>query len=348
MNAENFDKTTEQISRLLSANCLDSAEVLCTLYLSALNKVEARSSVKLCPSVLELLGDVIFRKNEFRRALAYYRQSSQQRKIGDGIKDRSRSNCIENAADGQLRYKECLCHIELKDHTLAIRELESIPPNLRDLKINICMGRLYKSANLKRHAVLCFTMALREAPSAVEALEALVSLGIESLELLTILDESCQNIAEAALYADGWLITLAASLIHKRSCDHEKCDAKLQGLLTSYPKNLYILGHLGMNAMNAEKPEQAIGYFKQIRRIDSHFIDFLDQYGLLLSRTSDETELNKLAHEVLALSGDRPIGWLLVALYCELKRDTEKAIQFVDKVRIFPSQCFLRGLKLAD
>jgi tetratricopeptide (TPR) repeat protein len=332
MNFANSDRIRGQIEMLLGAQCFDSAEALCSLHLSSLNKVEDVNAIKLSPPFLELLGDIIFRKGEFKRALSYYRQSSQQKKIGNGMSNRKRSNSIENAIDGQLRFKECQCHIELKDLTTAIRELEAIPLSLRNLKINMCMGKLYRSANLKRHAISCFILVIKELPSAVEAIESLVSLGIESGELLTILDNACRESSESALYADGWLHSLSNSLILKRNYDHDKCELNLNSLLILYPKNLYLLILLGKNSMNAEKYDIAISYFKQARRIDPLAIDFMDQYGLLLVKTADETELNKLAHELLGLSSEKPIGWLLVAMYCDFKRDAEKALQFVEKV----------------
>jgi tetratricopeptide (TPR) repeat protein len=332
MNVENSERIRGVVSTLIQASCYDSAESLCCLHLSSLRRTEDANSIRLTPLFLELLGDIIFKKGEFKRALSYYRQSSQQSNLGLIANSRKRNNSIENSSDSQLRYKEGQCHIELKDYTTAIRELEAIPALLRDLKINMCMGKLYKSANLKRHAISCFILVIREVPSAVEAIDALVSLGIESGELLTLLDESCRASADSALYADGWLHTLSTSLIMKRNYEHDKCEIKLSNLLTTYPKNLHLLVLLGKNALNGDNVDAAMSYFKQARRVDPLAVDFMDQYGLLLAKTGEETELNKLAHELLGLSSEKPIGWLLVAMYCDLKRDSEKAMQFVEKV----------------
>ena len=332
MNMESFDKIESQVSRLLSAACYDSAETICSLYLSSLSRAESKNSAKFHHAALELLGDIIFQKGEYKRALSYYKQSSIQKKLAVGSGNRSRSNSIDSTVDGQLRYKQCLCHIELKDTTTAIREFEAIPTQWRDFKINMCMGKLYKSTNLKRHAVSCFTLAVSEMPSAIEAIEALVLLGIESEELISLLDKACKQNAESSVYSDGWIQSLGASLIQKRNYDHDNCDIKLQNLLFTFPKNSYILTLIAKNAMNAEKFEVALGYFKQVRKIDPLAIDFMDQYGLLLVQLSDETELNKLAHELLGISNEKAVGWLLVAMYCDFKRDSEKAMYFVEKV----------------
>ena len=340
MNVDNFERVQEKISLLLSVGCPDSAETVCSLYISMLNKYEDKNAAKLCPIFLELSGDIIFKKGEYRRALAYYKQSSTRKKLGITQAHRGRSNSIDNSIDGQLRYKECLCHIELKDFTTAIRELEAIPVQFRDLKTNMCMGKLYKNSNLKRLAISSYTLVIRETPAALEVIEALVQLGIESSELLLLLDESCKSNVDALIYNDGWIQSIAVTLIQKRDYDHDKCELKLQILIKQYPKNMYLLLQMAKNSLNAEKFDDSLNFFKQIRRIDPLYIDYLDQYGLLLAQISDETELNKLAHEILGLSNDKPIGWLLVAMYCDFKGDPEKAMQFVEKV-CSPSLIFL-------
>lgn len=249
-----------------------------------------------------------------------------------GAAGRKKNNKIENEFDSQLRYKECLCHIELTDHTTAMRELDAIPTKLRDLKINMCLGKLAKSANIKRLAISSFTLAIRETPLAVEAIEALVNLGVDAVELASLINDSCLGVGIESICSLNWLQSLLSSLVHKRNFEYEKCDLKLQDLLVIYPKHTYILSLLGRNALNAEKVDEAMGFFKRIRRIDPLILDHMDQYGLLLIKTAEENELNKLSHDLLNVSIERPIGWLIVAMFCEYKGDTEKAMQFVDKV----------------
>jgi predicted Zn-dependent protease len=95
-----------------------------------------------------------------------------------------------------------------------------------------------------------------------------------------------------------------------------------------------VLNQLACAAFAAERPNDAIKYFRQIRRIDPTIIDYMDLFGFLLMKEGDDAELNKLANEILAISADRPQGWLVVAQYCEMKGEAEKAIHFIDKVSI--------------
>ena len=81
----------------------------------------------------------------------------------------------------------------------------------------MCMGKLYRSASLKRHAISCFTLVVREMPSAVEAIESLVLLGMESEELISLLDDACKKNPESSLYSDGWIQSLGISLRGKKT-----------------------------------------------------------------------------------------------------------------------------------
>ena len=345
----NGEKEKATIRQLLAANCLDSAEKLCTLFISSCGKhpatssgnnaVENQAAVKNLIESLELMGDTLFRKSHFKRALAYYKQSAQQRKLSYMTQQKSRhltaTASFENESDSQLCYKECLCHLELNDSMVAMRALEQIPHRLRDVGINMMLGKLYKQSSHtphhKRQAIACYSKVVEQMPSAIEAFESLVSLGMETPDLLALIDTACRERPETSSHNNGWLHALVTSLIHKRNHEHDKCDVQLTKLLTLYPKNVYVLTALGCNAVSAEKFDDASVYFKQVRTIDANAIDHMDQYGLLLLRAGEDGELSKVANEVLSVSCDRPEGWMLLSMFCDLKGEIEKALQFADK-----------------
>ena len=340
----NGEKEKATIRQLLAANCFDSAEKLCTIFISSCGKhpgssgnsaLENQAAVKNLIESLELMGDILFRKSQFKRALAYYKQSSQQKKLSYMTQQKSRrlpvTAGVENESDSQLCYKECLCHLELNDSMVAMRALELIPPRLRDVSINMMLGKLYKQSSQKRQAIACYAKVVEQMPSAIEAFESLVSLGMETPDLLALIDTACRERPDTSSHSDGWLHPLVTSLIHQRNHEHDKCDTQLTKLLALYPKNVYLLTALGCNAVSAEKFDDASLYFKQVRGIDGNAIDHMDQYGLLLMRACDDGELNKLANEVLSVSCDRPEGWMLLSMFCDLKGEIEKALQFADK-----------------
>ena len=82
----------------------------------------------------------------------------------------------------------------------------------------------------------------------------------------------------------------------------------------------------------ANKPEEAMEHYRQIRRLDEACLDSMDDFGMLLYEGRHEAELNKLANELLAVDDKRDTGWLVAAMYCTLKEDTDKAKLLIDRV----------------
>jgi tetratricopeptide (TPR) repeat protein len=90
---------------------------------------------------------------------------------------------------------------------------------------------------------------------------------------------------------------------------------------------------MAKNALESNKYDEAHSLFRILRRTDPYNIDSLDYYAYLLMNKKDDIELNKLAHDVISINYTNPIGWIIVALFCELKNETKKALSFVEKVR---------------
>ena len=88
-------------------------------------------------------------------------------------------------------------------------------------------------------------------------------------------------------------------------------------------------------AFVSDKIDDAYVLYKTIRRINPLYTYQMDYFGELLFHKRDETELNKLALDMLSLNNQSPTGWLILSLWSELKRETDKALAFVDKVSLF-------------
>ena len=69
-------------------------------------------------------------------------------------------------------------------------------------------------------------------------------------------------------------------------------------------------------------------------RLNPRYIGSMDLFGEVLYRRRADTELSKLSSEVLALDSGSPVGWILMALLCELRKESEKALGFIEKVCI--------------
>ena len=73
--------------------------------------------------------------------------------------------------------------MKIGDTATALREMESVPRSLRSTKMNVFLGRLYKSSGLRRHAITAFQEAVKANPLAIECVESLASLGVSANDI---------------------------------------------------------------------------------------------------------------------------------------------------------------------
>ena len=355
MNISNYNDCIKEIRMLLELKMIDSSDITCSLLLSSLlsSPLTTSSSLDCIVDTLELYGDILFAKNDYKRALSYYRQAMQQRKFlsssslsTTALSKTRMINSINTIEEAKVRYKEAQCLLSIGDNSNALKELETVPSKLRDAKFHLCLGKLYKANNRKKDALMTFKEILKLIPSCIEAIEMLVSLGCDTTEITGILDDSIRDSSNQRIYEDGWLHTYTLALSHKRNCDYEKSETHFNKLLKVYPKNLTLLGHLGKVAVDAERNDDALILYKQIRRIEPGLINGMEYYGQLLMNSMNIQELSKLGHDIMNLNQKSPVGWLLVAMYCESKGESEKAITFIEKsIQIDPQHAYSYRLK---
>lgn len=348
MNASNLSLLKEEVRKLREIKSLHSAETMLLLFLSALKTDEtshggnnpdcSRAEV----DATLLLADVLFDKSEFKRSHYFYKHSLQLMKFHSvstqnklmqqsSVSALPAVNVIETNEEANVRYSEVQCLIKLNEYPKALVEMEFVPSRLRDVKINLCLGKLYKSVNRRREAIKAYKEVVSVIPSCIEAIEALINLGMDTTELTGIIDDSSRYSKAENIFDDGLLHSLTLGLTHKKNCEYDKCESVFKKLSLSYPKNTFLLNQLGRCYADAEITDEAITVYNQIRRIDPNVTEGMDYFGIVLKNAELDGEISKLAHDVLAVSQHGPVGWLLVALYCESKGESEKALTFIEK-----------------
>lgn len=167
------------IKSLLDNDLADSAEKVCSLYIAS-NHFQGNES-----KLLELHGDSLYALEQYSRALTEYHRAlnpSQADNIDGQQRSRNIRN-IENELDARVLFKKCQCLVKKGDTPSALRDMESIPKAFRNAKMNVFLGRLYKSSGLRRHAITVFQDAVRINPFAIECVEHLVSLGVTMTDI---------------------------------------------------------------------------------------------------------------------------------------------------------------------
>lgn len=205
---------SHRVHELIENDLVDSAITLCTFALSSKDAITPADNNTV---VLELLGDCLLAKKEYKRALNIYRQAVRAH-FGSAGASRSKMSTVKTEADVRVLLKEAQCRVCLQDHLTALTDIEAIPAHLRTVKINKKLGELYSSTGLKRHAITAYKEVLRDQPSAVEALLALTELGIDKNELDTLLlNVSAQDREVYDNLCVNWLPGLARANVHKKN-----------------------------------------------------------------------------------------------------------------------------------
>lgn len=389
--------------------CTRSALSLGHITLSALSQDNSADASRVKAQIQEFLGDVHFEQSEFTIALGYFRQAL----VTASSVVTSRKVNENTNPQYKLKYKIGLCLVSLKDTFGALKELESIPIPRRDISTLMELGKLYTVCSMKRQAISAYKSVLTTANYVLEAVEALIELGVPMEEVNALCNSSGSNLNQNTapanpanpmnasqktasldinannnpctttlttltgnIFSPEWYKSLIALMSHRHVGDYSKCLEVFQGMKTlrvspivlpsshlpsgtshkdgnisekvnngatafvpsdltlcnNVHGNLFLLSEMAYISFVSDRLDDAYVLFKTIRRINPLYMYQMDYYGELLFHKNEETELNKLALDMLSLNNQSPVGWLVLALWSELKKETDKALAFVDKV----------------
>lgn len=392
MELSSFPQLEREVQSLIALGLFPSAEHLLLLFcdcaalddpdrLGATDKTgAAKSQLLLALSRChELLGDVGMAQKEFKKSIQHYyhclkyfgyynsvenstkRSSSSTHGYSNSKTLFSRIESVvlkpEQQEHADVLVKIAECYVQLGDSANATKELEKIPAAARSLRALIMLGKLYKANSVKTKAVAAFSEALKQLPMSLELVELLVGLGLESNDILLLIDEGIRNrnneICSAAanssetsrsaaasnndissLVSKGWLHSLVLLLLNKRNGEYEKGVHTLQKLVELFPKNEYLQLTLAEFAYESNQPSYALSLFQQIKSTSSYQLKGIVKYAQLLLEQDNSVELSQLANRILHNSPHQPNGWIITAIYCASKGELEKTSTFIDKVRL--------------
>ncbi|KAF4514154.1 UNVERIFIED_CONTAM: hypothetical protein B566_EDAN019255 [Ephemera danica] len=177
----------EQIKILYDQKLYSNVVSLCNLAVPASdNQPEVLGSAALRSQTLVIYGESLLRLGHARKAESILDKALMLRKcITKPIKGGGANNLGEHEimSDMDVKYLIHECRVSLQDGAGAIAALESVPAKQRSARINMALGHLYRSAGLERSAITAYKEVLRETPVALEAAEALLSLGVSGNEV---------------------------------------------------------------------------------------------------------------------------------------------------------------------
>lgn len=136
-------------------------------------------------------GESLFNEYRFRRAEHIFRQALQAKKILVKMKPFVKNEMASDIfTEPEIKYKIARCLWEIRRTDDAINILQSISIKQRSPKINSLLGKLCHYTRNERCSVSAYKEVIRECPLAMEAIEALLSMGIRGNEVNSLIVDS--------------------------------------------------------------------------------------------------------------------------------------------------------------
>lgn len=302
-NWEEFFPNTNDIHRecisLFRDGQFRSCEILARLTLSK-NKGED-------PLALHLLGECALVSGQFAHARSFFQR-------------------LYLVDENLYRFKEGLCLQKMGSLVEATTIVSGIPAADRDFRTWMLLGNLSFSTNRKEIAQKCFIEAIRKNPYAMEAVEKLAELGIDSGLILTAMGsqgnqreelQPCKEMTKALSANGKHFLGLALQ--------------SWKGLNEQFPNNVYFLTKLASVCVQTNDVESALQLFENIRILENTQIEMMDHYAHILGTQYNMDELLILCDELLSLDSRRPEGWTAYAIYHENMGNHAKALEFIEK-----------------
>ncbi|KAJ3218711.1 Anaphase promoting complex subunit 7 [Clydaea vesicula] len=266
---------------------------------SNLNSLEVQQNLVLKIKTLELFADCLLENKEYFRAITYYKKSIQQTKIF-----KQKFKLHENF----LRVKAARVAIFINEYKVAATILEGITENLRSIEVLKLLAKVYEENGQTFSAINVYKKIIEMQPLAIEAQLALIRLNVSLDDILTTSNSGI--------------------LIKKKIV---KPDFSAFGGMVGQGEQDYDQENWTHNFLQAHQLLFCQNYTRMVRKQDPEVLDQMDYYASTIKGKGSSYVINRLAEELLKISDERPEAWLIMAKYCEIKNEIEKALYFSDK-----------------
>lgn len=247
------------------------------------------------PDYFSLLGkfqvtlyyaDALYHTHQYVQAENLYRQALQMRKIIINKSKNSNNKIIENqndiVSDVDIKYKIYSCCLALKQKKAAADILQSIAARQRTPKVNMALGKIYKEVGMERSAITCFKEVLRECPLAMEAIENVLKLGINGVEVNSLVVE----VSSELTWLSSWV--KAQAQLHARDYSTALQTYKSMDTHGLLKDNTSLLVNMAYCYHYMCEDNKAISMLQKAVRIDPNLIFGRDLLSTLLAASGSK------------------------------------------------------------
>nr|VDD05335.1 unnamed protein product [Brassica oleracea] len=339
-----MDVPKDQIATLMEHGLYDSAEMLGCFLVSS-STVSAEASPHLKAETLILLGDALFHRREYRRAIHTYKQAlhhcARVPKQSSGISRSSLSlstrssvnaSSVSSINENEVRFKIASSHFALSETKAAIAEMESV--KTRSLEMNILMAKLHRNSGYNRGAIAFYKECLRQCPYVLEAIIGLAELGATAKDIISAFTQTSSRSTKVSLDQidpTRWLQRYVEAQCCVASHAYKGALELFAELLQRFPNNVHLLTETAkVEAIIGKNDEAIMRFEKVVRSIDPYTLTCMDEYAMLLQMKCDYSRLNKLVHDLLSIDHTRAEVFVALSVLWE-RKDPRTALSYAEK-----------------
>ena len=278
---------------------------------------------------------------EWRRAEAQYQKAQQARKQLRAGRAGVEGEGAVVTPEGDLKFRLHQCCVALGQPNQAVNVLQAIPAKQRAPRVSMALGKLYQQIGMERPAVAAYREVVREAPLALEAVRALLQLGVRAREVMEL-------VAEGGGGGAAWLASWVAGQAALHARDYGGAVAELRELEESGELRgcVGVLVDQGLAHHWAGEVEEAVAVLTRAATLDRQLVRGMDS---LAGRTR---ELETLAARLMAVSEEAPQPWVAMGHFCHLNKKSPRAVYFAHKACLIDTRnveaLLLKGNVLLD
>ncbi|XP_037928883.1 anaphase-promoting complex subunit 7 [Teleopsis dalmanni] len=230
----------------------------------------------------------------------------------------------------ETRYRLAICYREMGEQNLATAALQAVPQKARTPKINMMLANFLhysRSANTSE-AVLSYKDVLRECPLALDAIEELLKLGVDGIEVNSlIVNASC--VPKNIEWLSNW-IKAHAQMFGRKHLEASKTFQSINEN-TKFHQNEQLLTLIGKCLYYHGSFPQAQHYLETALMINPYSMDALMPLAVVYEYNQKLQELDKLTAQLTNINEFSSGHWFVLAQCFYGAGKLEKASSFTHK-----------------
>jgi len=282
-------------------------------------------------ALLQLLANSLMQTQQWRRAEQVITRALSGVRHSPG-----KDGCGGVEAELKLQLHSCLLH--LGQSTQALQVLQSIPARARSEAVNMAMARLCHQLGMEIPAKAAYREVLKEQPLALEAVKALLQLGLKVREVLDAGGSGMGELVAQQPWLGEWMEGQAA--LYRG--EYTRAVTVLKGLEAGTEELRccsQVLVDQGLAHYWSGDREQAISVLNRAQQLDGSILRGMDSLAALLAQggtqggdtNSSLIKLEQLATRLMQVAEDAPESLVALGHHCHAAKKSSRAVYFAHK-----------------